>query len=374
MRVLLDVSAVPDQPAGAGVYTVNLARQLSSIDDVDVELAIRHGDQKRWGAIAPSAGRHPCVPDHRPARLVWEQVSAPRLARELGGDVWHGPHYTLPLRMGVPAVVTVHDMTFFDDPEWHERTKVTFFRRMIAAAVRRADVVIAVSAHTAARVEELLRPLAPVVPVSHGVDHERFRPLDRRGEAKSSDLDRLRTIGVRPPFVAFAGTLEPRKDLPTLVGAFAHVAKARPDLRLVLAGNDGWGAAAMRDAVASSGVASRILRPGYVADDLVPALFRQAEVVAYPSLVEGFGLPALEALACGAALVSTTGSAVEEVAGDAALLVTPGDVDMLTDALAAILTDTGLRDRLRDAGPKQAAGFTWAASARAHLDVYRQAA
>ncbi len=130
----------------------------------------------------------------------------------------------------------------------------------------------------------------------------------------------------------------------------------------------------MRDAVAASGVASRILRPGYIPADTVPVLLRNAEVVAYPSLVEGFGLPALEALACGAALISTTGSAVEEVVGDAALLVPPGDVDALAAALDWLLADPHARIDLGLRGPARAAEYTWEASAAVHLDAYRYAA
>src|SRR5262249_31314139 len=158
------------------------------------------------------------------------------------------------------------------------------------------------------------------------------------------------------------------KNLPSLVHAFARIAPAEPDLRLVLAGGDGWGADAVRNAIATSGIATRVQRPGYLADDALTALFRQAVAVVYPSLEEGFGLPALEALACGTPLVSTRGSAVEELAGDAAVLVTPGDVDALADAIAAVVTNGELRARLRADGLARAATFTWERSIAGHLD------
>jgi glycosyltransferase involved in cell wall biosynthesis len=235
--------------------------------------------------------------------------------------------------------------------------------------VLEADAILAVSAFTAAGIRARFAPAAPVYVAPHGVDHQRFRT-----EAAPDDLARLREIGVRPPYLSFVGLLEPRKDVPTLVRAFARIAAERPNLRLVIAGGDGWGARAVRDAVAASGVASRILRPGYVPADTVPALLRHAELVVYPSLTEGFGLPALEALACGAALVSTSGSAVEEVVGDAALLVAPGDVDGLTAALDWLLTDPVARVDLALRGPDRARGYTWDASAAVHLEAYRYAA
>jgi glycosyltransferase involved in cell wall biosynthesis len=367
VRLLLDVSAVPARPVGAGVYTVELVRELAARDVTDLHLVTRQADTVRWSDLAPKATLHPEVPEPRPRRLLWEQTGAPRLATRVGADLWHGPHYTLPLRIGIPSVVTVHDLTFFEHPEWHERSKVAFFRKMIRSSIRRAGAVIAVSGHTRDRLQSVLAPAAPVIVAPHGVDHSRFTPTD------SDDRARLAALGIRSPYLAFAATLEPRKDVPTLVDAFARIAPDHPDLHLVLAGRDGWGAVAVRDAAANSGVTTRIARVGWMDDAVLPAFFRQAEAVAYPSLEEGFGLPALEALACGAVLVTTTGSAMEEVVGDAAVLVRPRDPAGLAGALTRALTDTTLRDRLRTDGPRRAQDFTWSASVDQHLAAYATA-
>jgi len=369
VRALLDVSAVPDRPVGAGVYTIAIARGLDADPAVELHVSARRDDEERWRTLTPNATVHAVAPPRRPARLAWEQVGAPKLASRIGPDVWHGPHYTLPLRIDVPTVVTVHDLTFFDHPEWHERSKVLFFRRMIRAAVARADIVICVSNYTAARLRAHCDPRGEVVVVPHGVDHERFAPATD----PAADLDALVVHGIAPPYVAFSGTIEPRKDVPTLVRAFAGVAPEAPGLRLVVAGGDGWGAQKARDAIAASGVATRVLRPGYLDNATIAALFREAAVVAYASLEEGFGLPALEAMASGAPLVSTRGSAVEEVVGDAALLVEPGDVDGLRTALAKVLHDDAVANKLRAAGPARAATYTWARSVAGHLDAYRHA-
>ncbi len=202
MRLLLDVSAVPDRPVGAGVYTVQLVRGLADHEEVDLHLLARRGDVTRWADDAPKAAVHAEVPERRPARLVWEQVRAPALADRLRLDVWHGPHYTMPARLTVPAVVTVHDMTFFDHPEWHERSKVAFFTPMLRMSAHRARALIAVSEHTAQRLRARLDPPAPIVVAPHGVDLERFRPAPR-GDA--GDLARLRNLGIQPPYLAFAG-------------------------------------------------------------------------------------------------------------------------------------------------------------------------
>jgi glycosyltransferase involved in cell wall biosynthesis len=384
VRVLLDVSAVPARPVGAGNYTVALASGLARRSDVDLHLLTRGDDEPRWGTIAPGAAVHGAAPARRPARLAWEQARGASVAKRLRPDVWHGPHYTMPMGLGphgpgplgvgplhddVPCVVTIHDLTFFDHPEWHERAKVAFFRRMIRASARRAAVVICVSEYTAERLRALVHPRALVRVARHGVDHERF---DAHGD-EAADLAALAGHGIAPPYIAFASTIEPRKNVPTLVRAFARVAAGRPDLRLVVAGSDGWGAREVRDAIAASGVATQVIRPGYLADGTIAPFFRRAEVVAYPSFEEGFGLPALEGLACGAPVVTTEGSALSEVVGDAALTVSPDDPNALADAINSILDDPSIAARLRAAGPRRAAQFTWERCVDEHVDAYQQA-
>lgn len=369
MRVLLDVSAVPTRPVGAGVYTIEIARGLAGRGGIDLTLLTRRSDAARWSALAPAARVIDEVPDRRPERLIWEQRRAPALARRAGIDLWHGPHYTLPLRLAVPAVVTVHDLTFFDHPEWHERTKVAFFRRMIRRATARAAAILAVSDHTSRRIAAVLAPRVPVIVAAHGVDHDRFRP-----EADpNDDLARLAHTGIEPPYLAFVGTLEPRKALGVLVDAFGRLAPTHPELRLVLAGADGWGATALRDAVATSGHTTRILRPGYLPAEVLAPFLRRADAVTYPSFEEGFGLPALEAMACGAPVVTTSGSAMADVCGDAAAIVPPGDAAALAAAIARVLDDPAAAARLRAAGPSRAAGFTWDAAVDQHVLAYRRA-
>lgn len=372
MRVLIDVSAVPDEPVGAGVYIINLVGALDAGADVELELMARVDDRARWRKLAPNSRVHARVPSGRPMRLAWEQVMAPRLARSLGVDVWHGPHYTLPLRFTGPRVVTIHDMTFFEHPEFHERAKVVFFQRMIRAAAAQADVIVAVSDDTASRVQRILAPKAPIVVAPHGVDRGRYHPADD-GDTVAADLASLSQVGVAAPFLAFVGTLEPRKNIPGLIAAFSAVASRHPDLDLVLAGRQGWGAAQVEAAVARSGLRDRIHFLGYAAADLLPVLYRRAAAVVYPSHAEGFGLPALEALACGAPVVTTTGTPMADVAGDAAVLVEPGDDDALADAVQALLTDGKLTRRLREAGPRVAGRYSWGVCARAHVRAYRMA-
>lgn len=374
LQVSLDVSAVPADPAGAGRYSLDLAAALARRDDLAVELIARKNDAERWQGLGPAATVHADAPGPRPLRLSWEQARLPHVLDRLGVDVHHSPHYTMPESASLPRVVTVHDLTFFDHPEWHERAKVALFRRAIRVAARHAEALVCVSRATAARLEAVCGRRNDVIVIPHGVSLDRFRPADgdRSGMgAGAGDAETLRALGIRQPYVGFIGTLEPRKDVPTLVRAFDRLASAHPDLSLVLAGTEGWGARAVDEAIARATHAARIVRAGYVSDDVVPALLRQAAAIAYPSLEEGFGLPALEALACGAPLVTTAGSAMEEVAAGAALLVPPGDVAALAGAIDMLVRGDASLEVRQARGLAIAARFTWEASAQAHIDVYR---
>ena len=373
MQLSFDATAVPARPVGAGRYTIDLARALGSLGEVEMRIWCRSGDadriQRSIGGSSPIVAR---APRPRAARLAWEQAVLPGLVDRLGVDVHHAPHYTMPERCRTPVVVTVHDLTFFDHPEWHERSKVLVFRRAIRVAARRAEVLVCVSAATAERLSELLRPRGAVVVVPHGVDPERFRPP--RPADDEGDDSVLRRAGVRRPYVLFVGTQEPRKAIPDLVAAFDDVASSHKDLSLVLAGGRGWGAAAVDAAVSRASHAERVVKTGYVDDDAVAVLMRRAEAVVYPALEEGFGLPALEALACATPLVTTSGSTMAEMAGDAALLVGAGDTSALAEAIEeAVERGPAVMTRVAT-GLSVSASHTWEASAQGHLDAYRMAA
>ncbi|HTW98903.1 MAG TPA: glycosyltransferase family 1 protein [Acidimicrobiales bacterium] len=381
LGVSIDVSAIPAQPVGAGRYVVELVRALGARPDVELTLESRRGDVLRWRELATGPRILAVAPNPRPARLIFEELALGRVVRRLPGvAVHHAPHYSMPRWSGRPNVVTVHDCTFIDHPEWHERSKVLVFTRALRQAARHAAAVVCPSETTAERFRALCHPAGTVLVVPHGVDHGRFAPVEPEPGADAARLADLARLGIRPPYVLHLGTLEPRKDVATLVRAFARLAAGTGsprldggDLSLVLAGLSGWGGEDLERALGElpEGLARRIVRPGYVADAALPALLRSCSAFVYASLEEGFGVPVLEALACGAPVVTSRGTVMAEVAGEAALLAAPGDAAALAAALEAALEGGEDRARRRLAGLRQVEPMTWEASAAGHVAAYR---
>jgi len=369
MKLTLDVSAVPSHLAGAGRYVAELARRMPNLG-IETTLVSRRDDATRWREWSPTATVAPTVPNGRAQRLVYEAWKLGVSPAATGADVWHSPHYTMPHRRSVPTVVTIHDLTFFTNPLWHEHAKVTFFRRAITYAAQRADVLISVSDFTARQIDQLFEVHAPVVVAPHGVDLDKFRP---EGE---HDDDLLTSLGLPTdvPYVFFLGTFEPRKGLDVLLAAFGLLADEEADLELWLAGQVGWGLEEFEAALANHPAASRIRRLGFVDERALPALLRRSRCVAYPSRGEGFGLPVLEAMACGAMVVTSSDTVMSEVAADTALLAAVGDSEGLAKAIGIQLhRGDGERARLGNLARTRAERFTWEASMTMHLSAYELA-
>lgn len=368
IRLSLDVSAIPERPAGAGRYAVEMAAGLATHYGSHLNLIARTNDAERWASIAPKAEVHAVVPERRPLRLVWEQTTMPSVVGRLGAHVHLGPHYTIPERAKAAKIATIHDMFFFDNPEWHERAKVPVFRRAIRAAVKKADALVAVSNYTERSVRRRFGAV-DITTIPLGVDHDRFNMT-----AAPDELGKLAGHGVHPPFVAFVGTIEPRKNVPALLRAFDRIAADVPDLSLVVAGRTGWKGEEFDATLASMRHRDRVVRPGWVQDDVLPALLRNAKAVAYPSFAEGFGLPVLEALACGAALVTSKDSAMSEVVDGAALLADPHDDSDLEAQLRRLLEGDREILEMRARGASVAGRYTWTKTVEAHIELIEKVA
>lgn len=370
-HVLIDATAVPTDHGGVGRYVDSLIRELAATGEVSLTVSCQLADAERYARLSPRARivPGPAAIAHRPARLAWEQTGLPLLAASVAADIIHCPHYTMPLRADRPVVVTLHDATFFTHPHLHRKVKASFFRSATRIALRRAARCIVPSLATRDELVRILAADSQALDVAyHGVNLDDFHPPSEL--EKKSVRDRLGLS--ENPYVAFLGTLEPRKNVPQLIRGWIEACEGRDRSPvLVLAGQPGWDDEIDR-ACNEVPPELRLLRPGYLPLCDLPGFLGGAQVVAYPSKGEGFGLPVLEALACGAPVMCTPELALREVGGNA-VSYCGLDSHSIGLALRRLLDDQPERARLKAAGPARAGQFTWAASARVHLRSYTAA-
>jgi glycosyltransferase involved in cell wall biosynthesis len=378
--VVIDCTAIHPTSGGAGTYVRSLVESLPQ-QGVRPIVVTRSNDVFEWpGAeqvlrVAPTA---------RPRRLLWEQIGLPKLLRELCEGhisiVLHSPHYTSPrwLPKGITQVVTIHDLTFFSRPDDHQTLKRMLFQRAIRASAYRADVIVAVSASTAAAYTSVTGRSRNVIVATHGVDHRRFRSARTLSSTElATDTLALTQANVTKPFVLHLGTIEPRKQVHQLCRAFSLVHQQYPELyvNLVLAGQLWPG---MQQQLPVAVAAER--RLGYVSDELAATLLRHAAVVVYPSAEEGFGLPVLEALASGAPVIVTDAASSQEVVSGLGQTVSLAPAESFASRLGeALVRAAQSPDNLaefsdsQNASVERAATFTWERSAALHLAAYQRA-
>jgi glycosyltransferase involved in cell wall biosynthesis len=343
LNVIVDGSGLERPRAGVGVYTTQILHAMA-VDRPDCKLTV----------FGPPGG-YAHVPDATyrllpRARLLGRHLQWPAEIRRMKADAYFGPAGALPLgKVGVPSVITVHDLAIYRNPRWFPGRQPLSTRLVVPRSILRADVVIAVSENTAKDIADLFnmdRSRVEVVP--HGVS-PKMQPM---GAADLADA-RAR-LGLPERFILFVSTIEPRKNLETLLDAWVTM-RDRPDL--VVVGSWGWRYESMRDKMARLG--PRVHHLQSLDPDELPAIYNLARVLAHPAWYEGFGLPPLEAMACGTPVVVADTSSLPEVVQDAGLIVPAGDPEAWRKALEQVVGDTQLAADLRHRGILRAAQFSW---------------
>jgi glycosyltransferase involved in cell wall biosynthesis len=382
LLTLIDGRALTGRFTGDRTYWRNLLQALPDAGPGDLFVVASRIPVDPAEQIASPNVRYVTAP--APNDRIWTLRNLPAIARAERADLIH-VQYTAPPRFlcPCPIVTTVHDISFKLYPQWFPRRDRILLNLTVPISMRAAARVITVSESSR---EDIIKTywIAPdkVVGIRHGVPLEFVKELERGRGADLQETARLQVnqqFSLNRPYILAVGVLQPRKNLRALAEAFGKMKSrtALPHL-LVLAGKTGWGTeeAILRECASRFGGASAaedVVLPGYIPDDALPALYRASSVFAYPSLYEGFGLPPLEAMACGVPVLSSNRPAMPEVVGDAALTVDPGDTDAWAEALARILTDEALREKLIAAGGVRAHAFTWADTAERTMAVYREA-
>jgi glycosyltransferase involved in cell wall biosynthesis len=365
MRVLINAMQAGNR-SGTGRYTTELIQALLPFHK-EIQLTVLWPEDVFSGDFGAHA-EIICRPQAPLRRTIFSSASLKSLTAGRHVDLVHQPANFGAALPWKPMVLTVHDLSFLHHPEWFRWDRALYYRHAIKSSVCRATRIIADSQATANDLAELLRyPESRIDVIPLGV-REEFRPAAAEACAEARDRYHL-----PERFYLYVGTLEPRKNLARLVEAWSRVAgDGVPDL--VLAGRQGWKIGPLKRAIAESPYRARIHCPGYIAASDLPAVLTAAHAFVWPSLFEGFGLPPLEAMACGTPVLTSNTSSLPEVVGRAALTVDPLDAEAIADALKRIAEDSNLRRTLQDSGFARALQFTWARTAQLTVAAYQKAA
>jgi glycosyltransferase involved in cell wall biosynthesis len=377
MRIGLSTSVIQRGKSGVGQYVLALVRALAARPShQQFTLFVLEEDIPLFEFARETMHIVPVDECYRPPlkNIRWHQQHLPRLARELGLDVLHVPSYRRMLWPRPCALVaTIHDLAPFRLPRKYDLLRMFYGRTVVRRLAHRQHRIIAVSRETARDIARFFKvPASRITVIHNGLDHDRFSP---EGRAESAAFVARRHDVQRPFFLYVARLEHPAKNHARLIAAFNRFKTESPSpWQLVLCGGDWHGAEVIHELVRRSPFAADIRLPGFVSDAELPAWYRAATVMVYPSLFEGFGMPPLEAMACGCPVLASSIGAVAEVCGAAAATANPLEVDDLTRQLLRLARDHSWREQLRRAGLARAREFDWRATAAATSEIYDRAA
>lgn len=369
MRVALDAIPLVAAKTGIGHYTEALADALAQAHSEHQYTLLSPFDFAFNGG--PNGHSRPTnlTKQFLPVRSLfrhWWLVGLPTLLRISPFDVFHGTNYCIPVFAPCPTVVTIHDLSLFTQAHTHENANVKRGKRRIPIMAHRATLIIAPSEWTKREVIERLKVKEHKLRVIPEAARPHLRP-QREDEIQPV----LEKHGLRGDFLLYVGTIEPRKNLLALIRAYDELLRTTEHTpQLVLCGGRGWLCDEVFALVDELKLQDQVRFTGYVDDVDLPALYSAAQAFVYPSLYEGFGLPPLEAMACGAPVITSNVTSLPEVVGDAGLTHAPEDVRELARAMAQLLSDANLRAHLKQAGLERARQFSWERAARATQAVY----
>jgi glycosyltransferase involved in cell wall biosynthesis len=370
LRIGIDYTAAVRQEAGIGRYTRELMRALAKLDrGHDYVLFTAAGGQRLVDTGWPANFHMRSVPlSDRTLAILWHRLQLPLWVELATGpvDIFHSPDFVLPPVRRARTLLTVHDLSFMRYPQCADAHLRVYLNKVVPRSMHRAHLVLADSQHTKDDLVELLDVNADKIEVIYPGVEERFRPTKDQAL-----LEKVRKRYNLPPrFILGLGTLQPRKNFTRLIRAYSLLITRYPSLHLVIVGGKGWLYEEIYATVERLGLEEKVIFPGFVADGDLPALYSLADLFAFPSLYEGFGLPPLEAMACGTPVITSDASSLPEVVGEAGLMVEATDVEALAEAMKRTLENDALREGMIAKGVDQARKFTWKEAASRLLSLY----
>ncbi|SNB46598.1 glycosyltransferase family 1 protein [Geobacter sp. DSM 9736] len=367
MRIAIDASTISTQ-GGPRTYVLGLLDALLRLDREN-EYVVFYNDPAHLGRF--SGAIEEVLPGKKPlSRLFREHVLLPLACRRHRVDILHCPKSAIPLFSPCPVVVTLHDLIPLKHPETEKFAARVYWRLQIPIAARRSDFIITDSEHARREImEDFGVPAGKIEAVMLGFD-----PAMDGGAAEDGAAVRQR-YHLPDKYILYVGTIQPRKNLDTLIEAFARLRKeGEVREKLVIVGRKGWLYDRLFARITELGLEEEIVFTGFIPDEDLPHIYRGANVFVYISLFEGFGLPPLEAMACGVPVITSDTTSLPEVVGDAGIALPPTDVEGVALAIRRVLTDAGTASRMRERGVERARLFSWDAAAQRTLSLYRQVA
>lgn len=353
MKIAIDTQTTLGQKSGFGFYVKNLVEALAKVDH-----------QNQYFLLSPHLEKDFSTPQ----RLFWDQVTFPNRARKSKVDLLHQPCFSAPLLYPGKVVVTCHDLISVFFPENLPLASRLFYSKWEPFSYRKASKIIAISEHTKKDLMAFLKIPAEKIRVIQLAASKDFHPV--KSPRVLRKIQKKYHTGTN--YILDVGTLEPRKNLPFLVRAYALAVREGADVNLVITGKKGWYYEGLFRLVDDLNLKDRVIFTGYVAEADLPALYSGAKAFVFPSLYEGFGLPPLEAMACGTPVLSSNTSSMPEVIGRSGILISPRDERVWAKNILKILRDQGLARTLREMGLRQAKKFSWEETARQTIAVYQE--
>jgi len=370
LRIGIYYTAALRQGAGIGRYTRELVRALAKLDrDHDYVLFAAAGGKQPADTVWPPNFQMRSVPlSDRALAILWHRLQLPLWVELVTGplDIFHSPDFVLPPVRRARALVTVHDLSFIRYPQCADANLRAYLNQVVPRSVHRADLVLADSQSTKDDLMELLGVESDKIEVVYPGVEERFRPIENQALLQEA----RKRYNLPSRFVLGLGTLQPRKNFTRLIEAYSLLVTRHPSLRLVIAGGKGWLYEEIFATVERLGLENKVVFPGFVADGDLPTLYNLADLFVFPSLYEGFGIPPLEALACGTPVITSDASSLPEVVGQAGLMMEATDVEALAEAMQRVLEDDALQEEMIARGLEQAKKFTWEKAAAKLLSLY----